>query len=171
MNTLRQSVATLDIPRFNQKILSIRREPMLIDFLTLSLTVHVESSGSSYILSGTYRESTHCCYYCVYCYMFYIMCTLSEWWISTMVSWDSNLRCKEQFHYSAIKNVNTIWNCVYVLCGTVVMFSAKPLTCHCNEKFSLQWQVNGLAENIWGETLMMGICTLNWWLSLKRDDV
>ena len=38
---------------------------MLIDFLTLSLTVHVESSGSSYILSGTYRESTHCCYYCV----------------------------------------------------------------------------------------------------------
>ena len=38
----------------------------------------------------------------------------------------------------------------------------------CKHNFSLQWRVNGLAENIWGETLMMGICTLNWWLSLKR---
>ena len=68
------SVCTIrSLVRVNQKIVSIRREPMLIDFLTLILTVHVESSGSSYILSGTYRESTHCCYYCVYSYIFYIM--------------------------------------------------------------------------------------------------
>ena len=99
--------------RVDQKIVSIRREPMLIDFLTLILTVHVESSGSSYILSGTYRESTHCCYYFVYCYIFYIMLEghvhyrkggFPPWFHETQIS--------DASHYSATKNVNTISHAV-----------------------------------------------------------
>ena len=67
---------------------------MLIDFLTLSLTVHVENSGSSYILSGTYRESTQCCYYSVYSYIYimlegcihYQRSGFSPWFHDTQIS-------------------------------------------------------------------------------------